>query len=143
MAIKMYAIFSKESVAKMKGNKGKMCAQAGHAYLHAWWAAERLQAELKWGAQRFENTNEHFTKFCDLLHEYKHAGDARKIALLAETDEEMLTILAKYKGHTGVTIVEDCGYTVVEPGTMTCVGIGPIDDKDKCDELRALPLFLT
>jgi len=30
----MYCIFAKESVDKMKGNRGKKCAQAGHEYTH-------------------------------------------------------------------------------------------------------------
>ena len=35
----MYCIFAKESIDKMKGNRGKMAAQAGHAFLHSWWDA--------------------------------------------------------------------------------------------------------
>lgn len=140
--IKMYAIFSKESVAKMQGNKGKMCAQAGHAYLHAWWDAEQLKKRLKWKAQRFEIPNEDYYDLCDVMFTYQNGNDARKIALLAETDEDLLQLAEDYKGFTGVTIVKDAGYTVVEPGTMTCIGIGPLRDEEKGDDIRALPLFL-
>ena len=40
--IKMYCIFSRESLEAMKGVRGKMAAQAGHAYLHAFWNADDL-----------------------------------------------------------------------------------------------------
>jgi peptidyl-tRNA hydrolase len=133
--IKMYAIFSREGIEKMKGNRGKMCAQAGHAYLHAWWNASELVVCGKLG------TND-LVRLTDTMYEYLNNNDARKIALICDTDEELLQLAEDYKDFTGVTIVEDCGYTVVEPGTMTCIGIGPLRDSEKGDDLRDLALFL-
>lgn len=144
MAIKMYAIFSREGVAKMQGNKGKMCAQAGHAYLHAWWNAESI-VRNQW-EQLCEGNRENlrdYERLTDTIIEYKNGDDARKIALLVDTDQELLQLADDYAGFTGVTIVEDCGYTVVEPGTMTCIGIGPLRDEEKGDDLRGCELFIS
>jgi peptidyl-tRNA hydrolase len=154
--IKMYCIFSRESVEKMKGNKGKMCAQAGHAYLHAWWDAEvrfgvplseigkdavyypkyRLRNDL----ERIRNDNAKIRR--NVMDEYRYGDDARKICLIAETDDDLRQLVEDYRGFTGTTLVEDCGYTVVEPGTITCAGIGPLRDEEKGDDLRSLELFL-
>lgn len=145
MPIKMYAIFSKEGVAKMGGNKGKMCAQAGHAYLHAWWDAENL-LDVHFVDQmegpEIEFYRNEYERLSETISFYRHGDDARKIALLVDTDQELLDLAEAYKGFTGTTIVEDCGYTVVEPGTMTCIGIGPLRDEEKGDDLRACRLFL-
>lgn len=134
--IKMYCIFSRESVEAMKGNKGKMCAQAGHAYLHAWWNADELQQKL---VNALDNHSFHLRK---VMREYKEGNDARKICLITDTTDELRELVDAYHGYTGTTLVEDCGYTVVEPGTITCAGIGPLRDENKGDDLRELELFL-
>lgn len=137
MAIKMYAIFSREGVAKMQGNKGKMCAQAGHAYLHAWWNAEGVRSGFY-----LDNDIQEYERLFETMTEYRFGDDARKIALIVDTDEELEQLYEDYKGFTGTTRVIDCGYTVVEPDTMTCIGIGPLRDEERGNDIRSLPLFL-
>ena len=136
--IKMYCIFSEESIAKMQGNRGKMCAQAGHAFLHAWWdAADRFDWEtFDW----LKDTN--IPTQLRAMQEYFCGNDARKITLVAKTDDDLRRLVEAYRGKAGVTLVEDCGYTVVEPGTITCAGIGPLRDEDKGEDLKSLRLFL-
>ncbi len=147
MMIKMYCIFSQESLAKMQGNRGKACAQAGHAYLHAWWDSEELlehfieQQEATDPREQEANHNEYLRLLCTIS-EYKNGNDARKICLIVNTDEELKQLYEDYRGFTGTTLVEDAGYTVVDPGTITCVGIGPLRDSEKGDDLRALDLFI-
>lgn len=134
--IKMYCIFSKESIYAMDGNKGKMAAQAGHAYLHAWWDSEDLLDHFF----DLDNDKEWLRLFYS-RQEYRNGNDARKICLIVNTTDELRQLVEDYKGFTGTTIVEDAGYTIVEPGTITCVGIGPLRDSEKGDDLRALSLY--
>jgi peptidyl-tRNA hydrolase len=144
MAIKMYAIFSREGVAKMQGNKGKMCAQAGHAYLHAWWDAEELVKHLDMVSQFPDDTcMMERGRLMEVMEDYRRKDDARKIALLVDTDEQLEALYDAYRDYTGAVRVIDCGYTVVEPDTMTCVGIGPLKDEEKGNDLKSLELFLT
>lgn len=102
----MYCIFSKESLARMGGNRGKMVAQAGHAYLHAFLDA----------LSRFSESTEGYMN-----------GPATKIGLLVETDEQLESIFESQSG-CGKTKVVDIGKTVFKGvPTLTCIGIGPID----------------
>lgn len=104
--MKIYCIISRESLARMKGIRGKMMAQAGHAYLHAFWDAEN--------------------RFPEMARDYKSGQHARKITLVVNTDEEMLRLYDKYTEMCGTTKVIDAGFTVFDKPTLTCVGIGPI-----------------
>ena len=56
MVIKMYAIFCRETLRQMKF-EGKLAAQAGHAYLHAWWNAEDRFGKFKSAAGRTRAEN--------------------------------------------------------------------------------------
>lgn len=40
---RMYCIVARDSLKLMNGNRGKLAAQAGHAYLHAFWDAEDVK----------------------------------------------------------------------------------------------------
>lgn len=112
--LKMYAIFSQAALKAMKGNRGKMAAQAGHAYLHAWWDALGRHPDLAYG--------------------YRGSSHAYKIALAApaDADEAWFAELAElYREKTGVTEVIDAGFTVFDGPTFTCIGIGPINPDDR------------
>jgi peptidyl-tRNA hydrolase len=116
--LKMYAIFARETLALFQGNEGKLAAQAGHAYLHAFWDAEELADEL---------ANQDVNSYAYLVHAYKVGMDARKIALVVDTVEELRDIEQSFIGFAGTSLVEDCGYTIFKEPTITCLGIGPID----------------
>jgi peptidyl-tRNA hydrolase len=119
MVIKMFAIFARETLVQMK-YEGKLAAQAGHAFLHAWWDAE----------ERWEYSDGSIvlsaSSYIDVMRAYKHSDDARKITLVVDTVAELRDIYDRFRPYMGATLVEDCGYTVFEEPTITCVGLGPI-----------------
>ena len=66
MKHKMYCIFAEDSVKKMSGIRGKMCTQAGHAYVHTMLRA--LQ------------------QFPQHVQDYLNSGHAYKITLIVQTE---------------------------------------------------------
>lgn len=123
-ATKMYCIFARESLAKMNGIRGKIATQAGHAYVHAYLD----------GAERFP---EHGRRYLD-------SGRAYKITLVVDTVEKLKELEAAYQSRCGVSLVIDAGFTVFKDAdgrpcpTVTCLGIGPLPDEHKGDDLKAL-----
>jgi peptidyl-tRNA hydrolase len=116
MILKMYAIFARETLKQMQF-EGKLAAQAGHAFLHAWWDAEN----------RLEINGHHYSDYYrDVMLPYKNGNDARKITLVVDTVDELEELYYKFRPHMGATLVEDCGYTVFDEPTITAVGLGPI-----------------
>lgn len=91
----------------LKLPKGKMAAQASHASVDAVLKCDRRIVEL-WR---------------------KEGG--KKVILEVEDDKELL----KYKqiaddAGLKTALVIDAGRTVLKPGTMTCLGIGPDAEKN-------------
>lgn len=131
MIIKMYAIFARETLRQMQF-EGKLAAQAGHCYLHAWWDAEdRLMTE------EFTEDNAAYPGvsltssgpsdyYLNVMEPYRRSDDARKITLVVDTVEELRELYDIFRPHMGATLVEDCGYTVFDQPTITGVGLGPI-----------------
>jgi len=124
MKVKMYCIFAKESVAKMNGIRGKMCTQAGHAYLHAYW--DSLNPEKC---------------FIDQVRAYMNSDRAYKITLIVDTVDELKALQEKYKNICGTSLVTDAGFTVFNEPTTTCLGLGPISEDKIGDDLKALKTF--
>lgn len=122
MKRRLYCIFSKEAVAKMKGNRGKLAAQAGHAFLHAYWDAE--------------------ARFCGPTEHYRASPHAFKIVLIVDTDAELVALRDAYQDQCGVSLTTDAGFTVFDEPTITCLGIGPIEEDAVGDDLKGLKLFL-
>jgi peptidyl-tRNA hydrolase len=115
---KIYCVFSKESLKKMNGIRGKMTSQSGHAFLHAFWDAE--------------------TRFPNDASAYRNGDHARKITLVTDTDEELSNLVEEYKDICGATLVCDLGFTVFKEPTVTCAGIGPISDEKILESIRKL-----
>lgn len=90
--------------------KGKTAAQAAHASLSSAEQASRSRPE--W----FEA--------------WKSEGQ-KKVVLKAGTESELdeLYKLAR-RSKLPASLVEDRGLTQLEPGTVTCLGIGPAPDED-------------
>ena len=107
--IKMYCIFSRESLKLMKGVRGKMTSQAGHAFLHSYWDSKK--------------------RFPEHVEAYEKSDHAVKITCVVETNEELLEILEAYRSVCGVTEVIDAGFTLFNQPTLTCIGIGPITEE--------------
>jgi PTH2 family peptidyl-tRNA hydrolase len=72
----------------------------------------------------------------DDLTKWKNEG-MKKIVLKVENKEELLKYFNLAKDHGLVaSLITDAGRTVVEPGTITCVGIGP-DKEEKVDAVTS------
>lgn len=104
--MKLYAIVSNEAVAASGGNRGKMGAQIGHAFVHS--------------------MMDSLSRFPDQARQYLASGTVGKVCLKA--DEAILHSLAHtYKNWCGVYLVKDAGLTVFPRPMITALGIGPID----------------
>lgn len=90
----------------LKMGKGKVAAQVAHAALEAAEAARR--------------------KHPDWYDAWRDGGQA-KVVVKTEGGEEALESLQKQARKLGlpVALIQDRGLTQLEPGTTTCLGIGP------------------
>ena len=116
--LRLYAIVNKDALAAAKGNRGKMQAQAGHAFLHTWWDAER--------------------RFPDIARRYRDNQAATKVVLAAENAAELQEMYEQIKPICGATLVVDAARTVFPEPTVTFLGVGPISVEDAPDWLRSL-----
>jgi PTH2 family peptidyl-tRNA hydrolase len=87
--------------------RGKLAAQVAHASLSA-----------------YEDTDRRTRK--------KWKGEGQKKIVLKADGEETLFRLADEAERRGLpnAIVRDAGHTELEPGTVTCLAVGPGDDDD-------------
>lgn len=91
----------------LKLGKGKIAAQACHASLESYKKANS-DAILSW-----ENSG------------------VKKIVLKVESEKELLEIFEQLKAaKMKPALIKDAGLTEVEPGTITCLGVGPVQEKD-------------
>ncbi len=96
--------------ADLKMGKGKLAAQVAHASLSA--AEATQQKKNAW------------------YDEWKMEGQA-KIVLKVESEDALKELLQKAKSAgLATSLVEDRGLTQLEPGTVTCLGIGPGPDME-------------
>jgi peptidyl-tRNA hydrolase len=115
--VKLYCIVSDEAVKASNGNRGKMGAQIGHAYVHGFLDS--------------------LTRFPTMARAYLETGVVAKICLHA--GEETLHQLSRsYRDKCGVYLVKDAGLTVFPRPMITALGIGPIDPNDREDILKNL-----
>ena len=121
--LRLYAVVSMEAIKACGGNRGKMLAQAGHAFLHTFWAAEESHPAAAM--------------------EYKYSGVAVKIAVMAPNADhlEAMKILCEKAGLPH-SLVKDAGRTVFPEPTVTCLGIGPIRREDAPPWLSELKVLL-
>lgn len=104
----------------MKGIRGKMASQAGHAFLHAFWDSEK--------------------RFPEYAKNYLESDHAIKITCVVDSDSELEQIYRTYRDICGATDVIDSGFTVFNGPTRTCIGIGPIPP-ELVGELKNLKLL--
>jgi PTH2 family peptidyl-tRNA hydrolase len=98
----------------LKMGKGKVAAQVAHASLAAAEAAQQRRPSWYDG--------------------WKDGGQA-KIVLKADSEGQLRELFQKAKtAGLPASLIEDRGLTQIEPGTVTCVGIGPAPDS-KIDEI--------
>lgn len=122
--IKLYCIIAREAVELMGGNRGKMMTQAGHAYVHALTNSLELPDREQ------------------VVRDYLNSGSAFKITLAVDSIAELHELHAKLKADFGTALVTDAGRTVFKEPTTTCLGVGPLRDSEKPDELSELRPFL-
>lgn len=98
----------------IKMGKGKLAAQAAHASLAA--AEEAMKRREEW------------------FGEWKSSGQ-KKVVLKVQSEEELQELYRKAKSaKLPVALIQDKGLTQLEPGTVSCLGIGPGPD-DQVDAL--------
>ena len=95
----------------LKLPKGKMAAQAAHASVECVFRADKELVK----AWRAEGMGKIVVKVADEKELYKYVQEAK--------DDGLAT-----------AVITDAGHTVVEPGTVTCAGIGP-DTVEKVDRI--------
>jgi len=95
----------------LKLPKGKLAVQSSHASVSALLKSHK-----------------------DTISRWKNQG-MKKVVLKVKDEEELIKYkkLAEDKGLV-TALVADAGRTVVEPGTVTCLGIGP-DDEEIIDKV--------
>ena len=90
--------------------KGKVAAQVAHASLAAAEAAQRMTPEWYDG--------------------WKEEGQA-KIVLKVNSETALSDLFQKAKSAgLPATLIQDRGLTQIEPGTVTCLGVGPGPDAE-------------
>ena len=93
----------------LKLPKGKMSAQCAHA------SVECVLKLLK----KDKDTVDAWRKF-----------GMKKVVLKVSGEKELYAYMQKAKDAGLITgLITDAGHTVVEPGTVTCCGIGPGDEE--------------
>lgn len=98
----------------LKMGKGKLAAQVAHASLSA--AEHAMERRSQW------------------LNEWKKGGQA-KIVLKVQSEDDLHELFRKAKNaKLPASLIEDRGLTQLEPGTVTCIAIGPGPD-DEVDRL--------
>ena len=120
--MRLYAIVYKPALVQMGGNRGKLGAMLGHAYLHAMWDADVRHPERALA--------------------YKTSGMAKKVVLVCEDEALMRALAEDYRPLCGTTVVEDAGLTVFKGKTFAAIGLGPLE-ADECDpRLKGLPVLI-
>ncbi len=100
--------------ADLKMGKGKLAAQVAHAAVSC--VLKALEQKREW------------------VTEWLRQGQ-KKVVLKVDSLSELLRIYEQAKSQgLPVVIIEDAGRTQLEPGTITCVGIGPAP-ADKIDKV--------
>ncbi|MCH8329221.1 MAG: peptidyl-tRNA hydrolase [Nanoarchaeota archaeon] len=95
----------------LKLPKGKLAVQVAHASLDTASKSDKKIIE-KWKAQ-----------------------GAKKVVLKVDDEKELFKYMSMAENEgLKVALIKDAGHTVVEPGTITCLGIGP-DLEEKIDKV--------
>ena len=91
--------------------KGKLAVQVAHASLDVALKSDKKTVE-KW----------------------KNQG-GKKVVLKIADEKELFKFMSMLENESiKVALIKDAGHTVVEPGTITCLGVGP-DSEEKIDKI--------
>ena len=92
----------------LKMGKGKLAAQVAHASLLAYEQAKKKRP--------------------DWVDEWERSGSGKIVVWVAD-EAELLALQQKVRQLPNA-LVRDAGRTQLEPGTVTCLGIGPAPDTE-------------
>lgn len=139
--MRMYCVVARDSLKAMNGNRGKLAAQAGHAYLHAYWDAEERFPTPKYPRVWMGKIIEEIEPApCEV---YRVSGAAKKVCLAVDTVDDLKALYEAYRPVCGVSLVTDAGLTCFNGvPTTTCLGIGPIADDQIGDDLKCLKVLI-
>ena len=70
----------------------------------------------------------------DDIEKWKKQGMKKVVLKVKDLDELLEYKTAAEDSGLAVSLVEDAGKTVIKPGTVTCLGIGP-DEEEKIDKI--------
>jgi peptidyl-tRNA hydrolase, PTH2 family len=93
----------------LKLGKGKLAAHVAHASLEAYKKAK--------------------AKDQDIVDEWESEGQ-KKIVVKVENEHEMVLLFEKAKKTVPCALIRDAGLTQIEPGTITCLALGPWIDAE-------------
>lgn len=97
---------------------GKLAAQVAHAAIAAYEVADK-----------------------DMVDAWKRAG-VTKVVLECKSEKDLLSVYKRaISDYLPTSLICDEGRTEVEPGTITCVGIGPDKASDIDKITGSLPLY--
>ena len=95
----------------LKLPRGKMSAQVSHASVDC-----VLKSDKK------------------VIEAWKKQG-GKKVVLKIADEKELIKYMSMLENEgIKVALIKDAGHTVVEPGTITCLGVGP-DSEEKIDRI--------
>lgn len=102
----------------LKLPKGKLAAQVGHACVEAYTKSDKALS-LAW------------------------KKEGQKKVVLKVPDEKTLRTYLIHAQNSGLphALITDAGKTVIAPGTVTCLGIGPADEEDIDKITEDLPML--
>lgn len=107
----------------LKMGKGKIAAQVAHA------AVSNILLCLS------------NNKWREIMENWLNEGQP-KVVLKVESEVELMEIYKKaLELRLPVSLIEDAGKTQLEPGTKTCIGIGPYDSSTIDSITRKLKLL--
>ncbi|MFH0986609.1 MAG: peptidyl-tRNA hydrolase Pth2 [Candidatus Micrarchaeota archaeon] len=106
----MYELKQVIAVRKdLKMTKGKMSAQVAHASIESFRIAEKLAP----------NETKHWLQ-----------QGAKKVVVYVENQAQLMELKESLPDKMPHRLIVDAGLTQLEPGTATCLGIGPYFEED-------------
>ncbi|MFH1285220.1 MAG: peptidyl-tRNA hydrolase Pth2 [Candidatus Micrarchaeota archaeon] len=104
MAIKQIIVVRDD----LKIGKGKLCAHVAHASLAGYKLVKKKKESV--------------------VEEWEDAGE-KKIVVRVKDEKELLELFEQAKKEVPCALIKDAGLTQIAPGTITCVVLGPWDEK--------------
>jgi len=92
----------------LKLGKGKLAAHVAHASLEGYRKAKEKDGEV--------------------VGEWEREGQ-KKVVVKVNTEQEMMELFERAKREVPCALIRDAGLTQIEPGTLTCIAIGPWKDE--------------